>query len=206
MMFRIRELRNYFGLSQSELARRIGKTDSYIARIETGKTIPSQKTIDDICSAFQINRSWLLCEDEEMFLKGKEKSCVDLENIGARVKMIRKGKKLTQKAFAEAADCSKDQIYSVESGRVKPSREWLQKIAARFEINEEWLLTGSGQINSVKSEPAAYDEIVDYMRENDQAREIVSQIIQREEPAVWEDIRVFMSDRENKRQEENSDK
>lgn len=47
---RIAELRNKQDLSQRELARRLGKSPSYINRIEKGEKIPNLKLIQQIAS------------------------------------------------------------------------------------------------------------------------------------------------------------
>lgn len=47
----VRALREGGGISQSELARRIGTTQSVIARLEAGRTRPSLTTLERVASA-----------------------------------------------------------------------------------------------------------------------------------------------------------
>jgi transcriptional regulator with XRE-family HTH domain len=51
----IREARRRAGVSQTELARRIGTTQSAIARLERGKTEPSLKRIQEILRALGLD-------------------------------------------------------------------------------------------------------------------------------------------------------
>jgi transcriptional regulator with XRE-family HTH domain len=47
----VREARKRAGLSQAELARRVGTTQSVISRLERGATAPSMQTISDLLRA-----------------------------------------------------------------------------------------------------------------------------------------------------------
>ncbi|MGH2829698.1 MAG: helix-turn-helix domain-containing protein [Vicinamibacterales bacterium] len=52
---RVRNLREQHGVSQSELARRIGSTQPSIARLEAGGVTPSLETLDRIATAFGLD-------------------------------------------------------------------------------------------------------------------------------------------------------
>lgn len=56
---RIKALRQYLGLSQTEFGTRIGVTQNYIWMIESEKRIPSDRTIADICRVFGVSESWI---------------------------------------------------------------------------------------------------------------------------------------------------
>ena len=56
---RIRDLRKSAGMTQAELARRIGLTQNFVAMIESGAREPGDRTIRDICQAFGVNEIWL---------------------------------------------------------------------------------------------------------------------------------------------------
>lgn len=72
---RIVELRNYLGLTQIDFANMINATQATIWRLETGKSIPRQKTLSDIINKFHVNREWLINGAGEMtFEKNVEKT------------------------------------------------------------------------------------------------------------------------------------
>lgn len=50
----IKRLRRVRGLSQSELAQRIGKTPGYISKLEIGDRVPATEVIEDICGALGV--------------------------------------------------------------------------------------------------------------------------------------------------------
>ena len=79
-----------------------------------------------------------------------EHNPVDKENINNRVKEVRKMAGLTQGEFALRIGYSKIQVHSVEKGKVIPSNQFLEKIAAEFRISSEWLFTGVGRMETVE--------------------------------------------------------
>ena len=64
--YRVRELREAKGLSQEELAFKVGVHRTYLGGIERGERNPSLKNIDLIANALEISLS-------ELFLFGKRK-------------------------------------------------------------------------------------------------------------------------------------
>lgn len=46
-------------LSQKEFAERIGLSENFVWMIEKGQRAPSERTINDICREFGVNRTWL---------------------------------------------------------------------------------------------------------------------------------------------------
>lgn len=56
---RIKELRRELNMTQAEFAAKIGLSRNYIAQIEIGTKVPSDRTISDICREFNVNEDWL---------------------------------------------------------------------------------------------------------------------------------------------------
>ena len=70
---RIIELRNCVGtngkkMTQEEFSSRINLSRNFIAQIEIGAKVPSDRTIKDICKEFNVNENWLRYGEGEMFL------------------------------------------------------------------------------------------------------------------------------------------
>lgn len=57
---RIRKIRERNSLSQEAFAKSLGLQRNSISLIENGKRNPSDRTIDDICGFYYINKNWLL--------------------------------------------------------------------------------------------------------------------------------------------------
>ncbi len=72
MKERIREVREYFGLSMEKFGARIGIGKTSISLLESGKNNPSVQTVSLICREFGVNEHWLRTGDGEMFEQTRE--------------------------------------------------------------------------------------------------------------------------------------
>lgn len=62
-------LRKDKNLNQTEFAESIGMSRIFIATIESGKNVPSERTIRDICQLYKVNRDWLVDGVGDMYKK-----------------------------------------------------------------------------------------------------------------------------------------
>lgn len=147
MQTRLKELRTSLGLSQARFAQEIHKSPGYISNAETGRGSISEYTMEVICERFSVNRVWLETGEGEMFISDVSLAKNE-EQVGKRVKELRKSLKMTRKEFAKEVRYSVDQIYAVESGKVIPSQEFLHKVAGAFAVSEPWLIDGTGEMNA----------------------------------------------------------
>jgi len=65
---RIKELRKRAGLSQDQLAEKVGIESKYLSRIEVGKRYPALETLDNIADALQVGTKELF--DFDHFQEG----------------------------------------------------------------------------------------------------------------------------------------
>lgn len=63
-----------------------------------------------------------------------------------RIKKIRKELELTQQEFSEKIGSSQNVIANYEIGRRNPSNSVINNICKTFNVNEEWLRTGVGEM------------------------------------------------------------
>lgn len=66
---RLKELRKILGLTQQEMADKIGVKRNTIATYESGKVDPSIRTIADICEKFDVREEWLRTGEEPMLVE-----------------------------------------------------------------------------------------------------------------------------------------
>ena len=66
--------------------------------------------------------------------------------ISERVRAIRKELGMTQAKFGESLGVSNDVVKNLEYGRVAPTDLIINMICARFNVNEQWLRTGEGNM------------------------------------------------------------
>lgn len=63
-----------------------------------------------------------------------------------RIKKLRKELDLTQQAFADKIGMKQNTIAQYEMGRTTPSDAIIFSICREFDVNEEWLRTGEGEM------------------------------------------------------------
>ena len=71
--------------------------------------------------------------------------------VNERIKFIRKEKKLTMEAFGKRIGVNKTSISMIESGQNKPSGRTIRAICREFNIREEWLVNGTGEIYEINA-------------------------------------------------------
>jgi transcriptional regulator with XRE-family HTH domain len=64
---RFKELRETLSLTQQKFADRLDISRNFVAQIEMGNKIPSERTIKDICREFKVNYDWLVNGTGDMF-------------------------------------------------------------------------------------------------------------------------------------------
>ena len=74
--------------------------------------------------------------------------------MNERIKAIRKHKlvNLSQEAFGQRIGITKTAISKIESGNANPSEQTLLSICREFNVSEEWLRTGNGEMFNPMSE------------------------------------------------------
>ena len=67
MKDRFKELRETLSLTQQKFADKLDISRNFVAQIEMGSKIPSERTIKDICREFKVNYDWLVNGTGDMF-------------------------------------------------------------------------------------------------------------------------------------------
>ncbi len=57
---RIKQIRDFHGLSQEQFGKRLGLGRSHISLLENGKRGASERTLNDISNKYGVSRQWLL--------------------------------------------------------------------------------------------------------------------------------------------------
>ena len=66
--------------------------------------------------------------------------------MNERLKKLRKVLDLTQQEFANKLGSTRDNIGGYETGRRNPSAAVISLICTKFNVNEDWLRTGNGEM------------------------------------------------------------
>lgn len=70
MKDRFKELRKELSVTQQEFADKLKISRNFVAQIEMGSKVPSDRTIDDVCREFNVNEEWLRTGNGDMFIPG----------------------------------------------------------------------------------------------------------------------------------------
>lgn len=126
---KLKELREERNLSQKELGDKMGGiTQQTIAQYEKKETVPKFETVSKIANALEINPN--------IFYSDFSQSVADdSEEIGERIKELRKSKGVSQKELAQKTGLSIGSIQGYEQGRYNPKLEVIVKIAGALGVD-----------------------------------------------------------------------
>lgn len=66
--------------------------------------------------------------------------------MNERIKKLRKALNLTQQQFADKIKVKRNTVATYEMGRSEPSDSAISLICREFDVNEDWLRTGEGEM------------------------------------------------------------
>lgn len=69
-----------------------------------------------------------------------------LKTVNDRIKAVRKAYDMTQREFGKSIGISDVAVSKIESGENKPSARTIRAISREYELSEEWLLNGTGEM------------------------------------------------------------
>jgi transcriptional regulator with XRE-family HTH domain len=79
--------------------------------------------------------------------------------IGERVKAVRKELGLTLDKFVEKLGVTKSSLSMIENGKANPGDQTIILICREYNVNEEWLRKGTGEMFNASSGSQALDEL-----------------------------------------------
>nr|DAL89450.1 MAG TPA: Repressor protein CI [Caudoviricetes sp.] len=125
---KLKGLREERNLSQKELGDKMGGiTQQTIAQYEKKETVPKFETVSKIANALEINPNIFYSDFSQS-------TADDSEEIGERIKELRKSKGVSQKELAQKAGLSIGSIQGYEQGRYNPKLEAIVKMADTLEV------------------------------------------------------------------------
>lgn len=124
MKNRIKELRKSHGLSQNELAEKIGISNQAISHYETEKRHPKIETWQKFADFFDVSVPYLQGFDEHR---------------PSRLKELRQKKHLTLEELGNAVGMLNSTLSQYENGKRNPNNEVWQKLADYFEVSVSYI-------------------------------------------------------------------
>lgn len=118
-------------IPMEELAKKIGIEESLLSKIESGRIVPSRQIVKKIEEILDIPLS-------------SDKFGSDIkEFLGERIVEEREIKELTQRELAQRAMIGQSYLSKIESGKIVPSRQILEKIAKALNMTLKDMVEGT---------------------------------------------------------------
>lgn len=159
MNLRLKKIREIRGITQADLANRLGVDVSTVFTWEKGTNEIPQAKILLICELFEINKNWLLTGEGSPTAPNIKSDLY--KTIQDRLCAIRNHFNLNQKKLAQFLDLSESAFaYWEKNNKIPPKKARL--ICERFGVSEEWLVNGEGEMldsESTSSDAFSLDKI-----------------------------------------------
>lgn len=97
-------------------------------------------------------------------------------SLGERIKKVRRELDLTQQKFAAQIGTTQNALTGYETGRRKPSSAVINNLCKTFNINENWLRTGEGEM-FIPSPNGVLDELAQKYGLSDRGKMIVARFL-----------------------------
>lgn len=78
---RIKSLRKSLNMTQEQFSKKLNLTRNYIALMETGDRIPSDRTISDICREYNVSEEWLRTGKGDMFILPEDRTAAIVADL-----------------------------------------------------------------------------------------------------------------------------
>jgi transcriptional regulator with XRE-family HTH domain len=108
-------------------------------------------------------------------------------NVNNRIKEVRTKLKITQQEFADRIGCSRSGLANYEVGRNEPINSVIVAICREFNVNEEWLRTGKGEMFAPVNRDKEIEAFMDTVMKSESAdfrRRLVS-VLSKLDSAEW---------------------
>lgn len=128
---RVRYFRKKAGLSQADLAKRMGVNHSAVAYLELRDNRPKYKTVEKLAAALSITPAELYPDIQEPEW-----------NFGRRVRAFRIAQNLSQWDLARKMETGQSRIHAIETGRHTPTIKTVMTVAKALGMTIDELVNG----------------------------------------------------------------
>ena len=117
-----------------------------------------------------------------------------MNEIGKRIKQIRKDNlKMTQEAFGKSIGIASNTITSYENGSRTPSDQTILSICREYNVNENWLRSGEGEMfNDLSKGEEVANLVAKAIKNNDEFVINTFIALGKLEPKDWEIIKEYI--------------
>ncbi len=134
---KIRVLRKKHQYSLEQLGILVDMSPAYLSEVERGEKVPSFSAMKSITEVFGVPIS--------LFIGNKRKQSI----IGDKLRIARKGRRMTQKDVAESAGISPAMVAHLENGKVQASLDTIEKISELLGISVCYLILEQEEVEDM---------------------------------------------------------
>lgn len=91
-----------------------------------------------------------------------------MKTLNNRFKKIREARSITQQQFADKLKLSRNFVAQIEMGTKKPSERTINDICREFDVNENWLRNGTGEMFIKKSKDTQISDMLSDVLKSDE--------------------------------------
>lgn len=128
-MYRLKEIRKERGLSQKELAEKLGCGQNTISMWESGKRIMDSAALAEVADFFGVTTDYLLCKESSR------------PTLGDNIRFLRKSKGLKQEDLANVLGSCRSTVGQWEIGANTPPIDAIVQIADFFGVSLDDMLS-----------------------------------------------------------------
>ena len=136
---KIKELRTYEGIKQTELVKIIGVSNASYSEFEREKTIIPLKYLIEICNYFDVSIDYVFSFSNIKQYKDIKKD-INLIEVGERFKEFRNSLKKSQAGFCLLFNISRSSLSGYEIGKFLIPTSLLYDICKKYNISADYLL------------------------------------------------------------------
>lgn len=135
----LKEIRTYDLITQEKIANILGISKKTYGLYETQyKTIPL-KHLNNFCNYFNISFDYFFKFTNQTNYKHMKKD-IDYNNIGIKLKAIRKEKGLTQEEFIKKLNCKRSTLSKYENNKNSITVDFIFYLCKKYNISADYLL------------------------------------------------------------------
>lgn len=142
---RIREIRKKNNLNQEEFGKIIKISKQAVSEIERGNRLTTIDKLAEVSKYFNVSTDYLLGLSNTSNSK-LENSPKDVKILNERLKEIRMSLSLSKETFVQKLGLSKSTITGIETGNYNVTESIIISICNIFNVSEDWLRTGKGEM------------------------------------------------------------
>ncbi len=141
---RIKQLREQHGMSQKDLANKLGVSRVAVTKYEKGESTPSRR-LKQFADVFHVSTDYLLGNHDCLETTSEKQKAV-----GERISILRKKNKLDKASLAKICNVTTRAVTAWEDGITSPSLETISKLAEVFDTTTDYIL---GRVTTEKEIP-----------------------------------------------------